>query len=226
MSPRPTCRNMRAANTLICVLTIALLSVAQIGCTSSVQSCNCDIKMPALAGQADIPVVAIYRVTASMRAGISPEEREPQIVLAAWADGRVVWSGDEIRGGRPYYQGSIAPRRLNAFFEDLTRKDVSGERLQRHSYFGPDSDYLAISVCEGLYTLHLQSWHELFETRPNLVATSRAISPLGDKSREQVLAEQPEDYRLFREFWAVIRTSAKELMPDGQQPAENLHFEN
>ena len=133
MSSRPTCINTRAVNALTCLLTIALLSVAQIGCTSSVQSCNCDIKMPALAGRADVPVVAIYRVAAGMRARIRPEERGPQIILAAWADGRVIWSGDAIRGGRPYYQGDIALRRLSTFFEEIAANGVFLPRIMANA---------------------------------------------------------------------------------------------
>lgn len=225
MSPLPKSTHIQATNVLICSLILALLSIGQAGCKSPLQSCRCDVKTAALVDEPEVPVIAIYRVTAGMRARITPEEREPQIILAAWNDGGIVWSDDEIRGGRPYHEGHIAPHRLSSFFKELTARGVSAERLERRSYFGPDSDYLAIALCSGRYSLDLQSWHELFETRPNTVATARAISPLTDKSRQQVLAEQPEDYRRFREFWTFIRTAARELVPDAEQPAPELHFE-
>jgi len=103
-------------------------------------------------------------------------------------------------------------------------RGVSEETLPRRSWFGPDSDYLAIVLCDGLDRVRLESWQELFETDENVVATSSGLRTLGGQSRSEILTEQPNDYRRFRETWTLIREASRQLIPDEEEPAESPHF--
>lgn len=203
-------------------LTIVALAVG--GCGHAVRTCKCTVEAPTLTSDRTVPAVAIYRVPSGHRLGRTPEELEPQVIIAVWPDGRVVWSRQWQQGGRPYLAGRTSPVKLRAFFASLQRQNVSEETLSRHSWFGPDSDYLAIVVCEGRYCLRLESWHELFETYENVVATAAGVRTRGEQSRPEVLAEQPDDYRRFRESWARIRKEAHALTPAAGEPADGLHF--
>jgi hypothetical protein len=46
-------------------------------------------------------VVAIYREDWGLLSSGSPA-----IILAAWPDGHIIWSGDHVKGGVPYFRRS------------------------------------------------------------------------------------------------------------------------
>src|SRR5437762_340377 len=64
---------------------------------------------------------------------------DPAVILVAWPDGHVVWSGDRVKGGAPYRAGRVDPKRVAAL---LARCDTDGlfadEKLNR-PHFGPDA---------------------------------------------------------------------------------------
>jgi len=47
---------------------------------------------------------------------------------------------------------------------------------------------------------------------------------LNRRSRQEVLAAQPDDYRDFRRLWSEIRDASGEFIPDAGQPAGDLSF--
>ena len=74
-----------------------------------------------------------------------------------------------------------------------TRRDQSHRRLVR----------VALDNQHRGSRLTLQSWHPLV-TRPNLVVTSYGIESLGDRTREEVMAQDDAEYTRCREAFDAI----------------------
>src|SRR6266481_4561601 len=47
----------------------------------------------------------------------------PTIILLAWPDGHIIWSGDRLKGGAPYFTGDIDPKKVATL---LARFDKDG----------------------------------------------------------------------------------------------------
>src|SRR5579862_3387963 len=47
----------------------------------------------------------------------------PAIILVAWPDGYIVWSGDRLKGGPPYRAGHVDPKKVATL---LARFDKDG----------------------------------------------------------------------------------------------------
>jgi len=75
--------------------------------------------------------------------------------------------------------------------------------------FGPDGGFIEIIVKSGQESWTLRSWHPLYEENPNSVATINGLETLDGRSREEVLAAQPEDYRNFRAIFDEILAAMK-----------------
>jgi hypothetical protein len=139
-----------------------------------------------------------------------------QGILAAWADGVIVWSDNLVRGGAPYHVARIEPRAVAHVIDELARQGRwVGERR-----FGPDSRWTHIVVAAGSnVVIDVGSWHELYESNPALVATSTGIEPLAGRAHAEVLARQPADYRAFRHRWEQVRARLLALIPASGEPA-------
>ena len=61
---------------------------------------------------------------------------------------------------------------------------------------------------------------EGFDQNTNLVVTAQGIGALDGKKREEVLEQQPEDYRRFRSTWSEIREAVAALLPQTGEPYE------
>jgi hypothetical protein len=181
-----------------------------------------DVHMPVLIGKAQAPTVAIYRNPFAHYA--VPVEWEPQVILAAWSDGQVVWS-DDIWGGRPYFVGRITPAQLREFIKELADRGVFKNSTRNDEYLSVDSDDLVIAICDGSNRVSMVSDHELYETHPDVIGTADGILVLEGRSREQVRAQQPRYYKRFRKLWAEIREASTKLIPSEGQPAGDIHFE-
>lgn len=60
--------------------------------------------------------------------------------------------------------------------------------------FGPDSQYREIAfVCDDT-TMRLRSWHPIYESNPTVVATSRGLTPVGDRERDEILRSDDPAY--------------------------------
>ena len=152
----------------------------------------------------------------------NPDAIRPRVIVALWADGRIVWSDNSIEGGPPYREATLEPARVEELLKNLEERDVFADPgLSSRLYFGPDSTWSAIVVLHDGKYLNMQSWHELFEQRPNLVGTAQGITSLGQRSREEVLADQPEEYREFRRVWSVVKEALLALIPgEGGKPSD------
>lgn len=172
--------------------------------------------MPVLADGRGDPAFAIFRRECGLMAsggGLSPPD--PGVVVAVWTDGRIVWSAKRQDGGPPYEQGSIGPENARSMLDEIRSAFLmtTGRDSVDWSSFGPDSDYTVIALMDGPSRLRLRSWHEQFEANPNLVVTDWGVTELGDRSRDEVLAEEPEDYRQFRALWSFVRSRASAVIP-------------
>jgi hypothetical protein len=137
--------------------------------------------------------------------------RRPEaLVLAAWPNGRVLWSEDAIRGGPPYRERLARPQEIDQALADVL--EMAGRRPFEEVHTGPDAGYTTITVWQGGEpALHLGSWHELFEADGGLIVTAGGVEPLFGRDRLEVLAAQPADYRSFRALWEAVKARLTRL---------------
>ena len=169
----------------------------------------------AFAAETNAPALTIYHSVFRPRAG---EGTRYPVIAALWRDGRIVWSEARIKGGPPYRQGRFPREKLDSLLDTLEREQVFSDAGQLRRSFGPDSDYTVIAIDDGRRRVRLESWHELFEQNTNLVATAGGVGALNGQKREEVLREQPESYRRFRETWSEIRHTVDALIPKTGKP--------
>lgn len=140
-------------------------------------------------------------------------------ILAGWSDGRLVWSADQVNGGPPYYDRAIDAERITNIPRELAAHGVAPGTEMR--YTGPDATWSNLQVFHGAHkVLDLGSWHEPAEARADLVVTATGIEPLGNRTRDEVLARQPAEYRAFRELWDRAKAQLLELIPDTRDAHE------
>lgn len=142
----------------------------------------------------------------------------PQVIVALWSNGKIVWSEAKVEGGPPLKQGRFPKEKLAALMDRLERQGVFTNKALMRASFGPDSRTTTMVADDGRRRLQLESWHELFERGTNLVATAHGIAGLSGRNREQVLQAQPEDYRQFRNLWSEIRQAVAALIPQTGEP--------
>jgi hypothetical protein len=176
------------------------------------------VSMLVIIGESETPVVGLYVNTGWMwersidSSGSSiwlPVGRE-RVIIAVWADGRVVWSKDQLWGGEPYFVGKIPRERIDSFLEQLRRLHVFKDPLRSSDYiYTPDFRFTTIAIFTGSEMAEMCSEHEFWEL----------------SRRKQMLAEESRDFRRFCKVWAEIREAAKDLIPSEGQPAGDLQFE-
>jgi hypothetical protein len=142
----------------------------------------------------------------------------PNLVVALWGDGKIIWSNKRVAGGPPYFQGQFDAKKLNALLGSLESQGVLTNAARKRAWYGPDSKTTRININDGPYRLALESWHEFFEASSNLIATAQSVRSLEGRNRDEVLREQPPDYRQFRKTWSEIRGKVEELIPAKGEP--------
>jgi hypothetical protein len=71
------------------------------------------LPMPAVKGEeSNQPVVTLYVFP------VIPQPLVPNMIVAFWPDGKVIWSEDPIEGGPPYSEGRVDPQALETLLED------------------------------------------------------------------------------------------------------------
>jgi hypothetical protein len=143
-------------------------------------------------------------------------------VLAAWPDGRLIWSAQGRLGGPPYRTARVARRRVT----DAIRSIAAGGKLVGVRYLGPDMRHMRIRVgSPDDPVIDAASAHEVAERNPALVAIATGIEPLADRSREDVLAAQPGAYRAFRARWSDVLDAVLKLCPSVAEAASPADVE-
>jgi hypothetical protein len=177
------------------------------------------VEMPVSANQTGVPVAAVY-VT-----GSRGKPWEADVILAIWKDGHAVWSQDRVGGGPPYQTSEVDPQRLTAVLNKLDGAGVFRDPALNKCHYGPDSSYTVVAVVDGSRALRMGSWHELFESNPNLVAASYGVTSLDGQDREAVLRSEPKSYRHFRSMWKYVRDELAAILPREGRAAQDMRFE-
>lgn len=144
----------------------------------------------------------------------------PRILMVAWPDGRVVWSVDQKKGGPPFREASVNPSSIQATLTKFEKTGVFQNESFRHSWFGPDSTYHSIWLCHGGKHTRVETWHELFETNPNLVVVNGGVTSLDGRKRADVIASDTKEFQGFRTLWSDLRSQLMALTPKKGNPLD------
>jgi hypothetical protein len=153
-------------------------------------------------------VLAVYREGLGL-----VSSGEPAIILAAWPDGYIVWSGDRLKGGPPYRAGHIDPRRVAALLARFDQDGLFADERLNASHSGPDSQFITVFIKSGRKQVGMSSWHELFEEGGRAVVDHNGVSHLGGRHKLDVLRKAPADYLFFRLVWSETRSTLVDLIP-------------
>ncbi len=150
----------------------------------------------------------------------------PRILMAAWSDGRVVWSQDKQKGGPPFRESSVNPAIIESTLAKFGKAGGFEKDSFRHSWVGPDSTYHSIWLRHGDKHTRVESWHELYEDNPDVVVINGAITLLDGRKREDVIASDTKEFQTFRKLWSELRSAIEELTSKPGTPlAGNLNLE-
>jgi hypothetical protein len=169
------------------------------------------VRMPVVSGEATCPLVAVYY---EEDWGLRFRRLGPQVIVAVWEDGRIIWSGDQWKGGAPYRVGCVAPERVQKLLIDLDNRDLFKDPIRYTRRFPIDCPYTSITIAAGSKRLGMSSNHENIE---------RAVRNRPNHSMG--FADQPEDYRRFRQVWDDLRATLDSLIPEGSREAGGIKFE-
>jgi hypothetical protein len=141
----------------------------------------------------------------SVELGTLPDPGEPDVTPLA------VPSAESIQVIEHQPSGSGSPRVLfSTYGSEKDRRfvtDLVGRLRQQleandiKDNFGPDDGFMEIVIKSGGQSWTLRSWHPQFEQNSQLVVTSKGVEPLNGRSRAEVLAAEPENYRNFRSLF-------------------------
>jgi hypothetical protein len=73
--------------------------------------------------------------------------------------------------------------------------------LEKKSFLVPSAPFITIEAEMDGRRLKSSSCHTLFESNPNLIATSKGVAPLNGETREVALLKEPRDFMEFRRLW-------------------------
>jgi len=135
-------------------------------------------------------------------------------LLQVWPDGRIAWSDDTIGGGPTMRTSAISPAAVTSAIEAIRNSPLLGGQWINEVRTGPGSSMTRVRVRDGSgLIVDAGSWHPRFEADPRLVVTAAGVEPLNSRSREEVLLQQPADYRLFRQRWEEVLGRLRGLIP-------------
>lgn len=174
--------------------------------------------VPVIKGTKERPVIAVWVENHGLQRSFKKRNSGPAVILAVWADGKAIWSKNNISGGSPYYEGKIDPKVLEKTLQDFDAKKIFSAPIRKNN-FGPDSSYTTLYVSKGKKKFVTRSWHELFEKHPTLVVGSHGVTALQDgMTREEYLKKDTKDYQKYRAIWNDIREKIAKILPkDGKE---------
>ena len=146
--------------------------------------------------------------------------RPTTVILAAWADGRVVWSGDRLRGGPPYKEGRVEPKKVAALLARFEADGLFADEKLNLTYFDPHAEFLTVLVKSGKKRVEMVSFHELVEEAEGGIAFHWKLPRPDAKRRLDVLRDAPRDYLFYRVVWADTRTRLADLVPAEGRPTD------
>ena len=135
-------------------------------------------------------------------------------ILALWDEGRLVWSEDLLRGGEPYLTGEAKDIETSELVDEILSCLGGSLPVEAH-HRGPDAPWIRILLYrDERVVADLGSWHEPFEESGVLVATAKGVVESSERTKDDIMAEQPVEYRRFRRCWRLARERLAALIPD------------
>jgi hypothetical protein len=101
----------------------------------------------------------------------------------------------EIKGDTP---------EARAFVDALWKEHLASFPKEQRVHYGPDSGFTQIELVRGTERVVVGSWHTIEKTSPKFFASHSGLGILGDRTRAEALAAEPEAYRLFRASFDAI----------------------
>src|SRR5262249_28647215 len=136
-----------------CLMPRSILITSVLGLCAATLSADEPATRPITAAES---VLAVYYQDHGLR---SPA-KDPGLILAAWPDGRVIWSGDRLRGGAPYRAGQVEPKKVAALLARFENDGLFADEKLNQARFGPDSEFITVLVKAGKRQVKMESWHE------------------------------------------------------------------
>lgn len=103
--------------------------------------------------------------------------RGPQLVLAAWDNGRVIWSENRVTGGAPYWTSQIDQKRITELFTRICNEGFFDERELNCLRVPYDSGSTVLLARTGKKQIRMRSAHETYPNDGHL--SFRSKSPAG-----------------------------------------------
>lgn len=128
------------------------------------------VYMPRSVGTKSLPVVAVY----SQNFGLGTP-RGPQVIVAFWQNGHVVWSEDTVNGGPPYRSSTIAWESVRNVIDAQARRGVFNGAMYGDGTVPIHGIVFVIAIADGARRLNTSSGKMKFtglatELRHSLVA--------------------------------------------------------
>jgi len=127
------------------------------------------------------------------------------LLLAVWADGRIVWS-TKTNQQTTYYVGNIAPSTIQRVVRDChKRAGRGGEKLSRIFMVPPDCPFISVNISsEGGWIAH-----DMYDCLEGLVRDAREYE---EKNRPQI------------EAWNFVVKHVMSLVPKSGQKLDSFKF--
>lgn len=127
----------------------------------------------------------------------------PQLIMALWDDGRMIWSIDQVHGGAPYREGHVQPGALARLLAGLEHGGQFDDEKLSRSWAAWDSRFTTILGRVRGRVLQMRSGHEL-------------EPPVDNASLTPELAVEIVRYR---RVWSQIREQSAILIPVESKPS-------
>ncbi|HEX5011780.1 MAG TPA: hypothetical protein VFY71_15415 [Planctomycetota bacterium] len=189
------------------IVTVAILAAIGGGCAS--------VERPDCTAEPGSPAIAITRVHNSMRRS---EASGPELEVAAWPDGRLVWMPQGPGSTADLLEAHIEPQKVSALLGRLRNEHAFEAGSFRRFWVGVDSDYVVIQLVSGNECVRLQSWHESFEGIPNLATVNGTGFVLQGESREEVMARATPEWLQSLQVWRDVRSTVAGWIPADGEP--------
>jgi hypothetical protein len=145
----------------------------------------------------------------------------PELILAAWPDGRLIWSENRLKGGVPYRTAQVDPEKFTKMMKKFEKQGLLADKKLNGAYWAPDSECVTILVKSGDKKVEMQSWHETVE-EAGMFADGGAGRGV---ARNERLRNGSPDYLFFRFIWSETRGGITDLIPaEGQRTTGVTHM--
>jgi hypothetical protein len=150
----------------------------------------------------------------------SPVREKPTgLVLAVWPDGKAVWSEDSIRGGPPFREGRVDPKRVKALLSKFDRDGYFDEKTLANRGIPLHSAHHALLIADGKRKLVIVTHHEFMDEILDRPGMGRDGSRLADLRQQAVREDASRLWLLFRIVWGETRYLLADILPRESQPA-------